>query len=163
MPRSRADIANTATRIFLQEFGATYDEMRDLPRYVRANHFEEVKEFFGHTCCYCGTELVPGHVDQDHLIPLNQTALGLHAWGNIVPSCSPCNRLKRERRWQDFVQERAGFSTAERIDRINEFVEHYRYAPPFDLRAATADLYVEVGNVAMALIQTKIERTKAAG
>jgi hypothetical protein len=48
MPRARADIANTATRIFLQEFGSAYDEMRGLPRYSKAKHFEEIKEFFGH-------------------------------------------------------------------------------------------------------------------
>ncbi len=121
MPRSRADIANTATRIFLQEFGATYDEMRGLPQYVKATHFEEVKEFFGNTCCYCGTELVAGHVDQDHLIPLNRTELGLHAWGNIVPSCSPCNSVKRGRLWQDIVQEKAGLLAPERIKRIKSF------------------------------------------
>ena len=157
MPRSRADIANTATRIFLQEFGAAYDDMRGLDRSIASKHFSVVKEFFGNRCCYCGAELVPGQIAQDHLIPLNQTELGLHAWGNVVPSCSVCNAVKQGRPWHEVIAERAGAAAAERYKHIQEFVKHYKYDPPFDLRAATADLYAEVGNVAMALIRTKID------
>jgi hypothetical protein len=160
MPRTRADIANTATRIFLQEFGAVYDEMRGRPRYVKAKHFSEVMEFFDNCCCYCGGELVPGRIAQDHLVALNQTDLGLHAWGNIVPSCSECNAVKQGRAWHEVVAERAGPAAAERYQRIREFIDHYEYKPSFDLAKATADLYAEVGNVAMALIRTKIERVK---
>lgn len=40
-------------------------------------------------------------------------------------------------------------------------MKHYKYAPAFDLGKATADLYAEVGEVAMALIRTKIQRLKA--
>ena len=161
MPRTRADIANTATRIFLQEFGAAYDEMRGLPRYDGTKHFSEVREFFGNRCCYCGIELVGGRTAQDHLVALNQTDLGLHAWGNVVPSCSECNARKQGRPWHEVVAERAGADAADRYQRIREFVQRYRYDPPFDLRKATADLYAEVGNVAMALIRTKIERVRA--
>jgi hypothetical protein len=60
------------------------------------------------------------------------------------------------------IAERAGPDAAERYKRIKEFVEFYKYAPAFDLGKATADLYAEVGSVAMALIRTKIERIRAA-
>jgi hypothetical protein len=108
-------------------------------------------------------DLVAARTAQDHLVALNQTSLGLHAWGNIVPSCAECNALKQGRPWHEIVAERAGVNAAERYQRIREFVEKYRYDPPFDLRSATADLYAEVGSVAMALIQTKIDRVRATG
>jgi hypothetical protein len=53
---SRADIANTATRIFLQEFGGAYDDARGLPRWVKAKHFQEVVDFFGDKCCWLAVE-----------------------------------------------------------------------------------------------------------
>lgn len=162
MPRGKADIANTAVRIFLQEFGATYDDMRGLPRYAKVSHFAEIKEFFDNLCCYCGTDLDAGAA-QDHLIPLNRAGLGLHAWGNIVPSCPPCNALKQGRPWHEIVAERAGADAAARYKRITAYVAKYAYNPPFDLASATADLYDEVGEVAMALVRTKIKRTKEAG
>lgn len=162
MARAKADISNTAARIFLQEFGAAYDEMRGLPRYVKSKHFAEIRSFFGERCCYCGDKFVPGQIAQDHLVPLNQKGLGLHAWGNIVPSCSACNALKQARPWHEVIAERAGPAAAERYQKIKEFVAFYKYAPAFDLGKATADLYAEVGSVAMALIRTKIERVKAA-
>ncbi len=163
MPRSRADIANTATRIFLQEFGVAYDVIREMEPYVKAKHFKVIREFFGDRCCYCGVDLSSVATAQDHLIPLNQKDLGLHAWGNVVPSCATCNALKQGRAWHEVVAERAGEAAAERYKRIQEFVKFYRYDPPYDLREATADLYAEVGNVAMALIRTKIDRIKVHG
>jgi 5-methylcytosine-specific restriction endonuclease McrA len=161
MAKAKSDIANTAVRIFLQDFGAAYDEARALPRYVKSKHFNEIKAFFGGRCCYCGMDLGAGGV-QDHLVPLNRSSLGLHAWGNIVPSCGPCNAFKQGKPWHEVVAERAEESAAERYKRINAFVSHYRYDPPYDLASATADLYAETGEVAMALIRTKIKRTKEA-
>jgi hypothetical protein len=161
MPRGKADIANTAIRIFLQDFGAAYDEMRGLPRYSKAKHFGEIKSFFAERCCYCGTDIAVGGV-QDHLVPLNRTDLGLHAWGNIVPSCAACNAYKQGKPWHEVVAERAGSAASERYKAIKSFVAKYDYDPPFDLANATADLYAEVGAVAMALIRTKIERTREA-
>jgi hypothetical protein len=40
----RADIANTALRIFLQEMGAVYDETRGLPVYDGKKHFLTIRE-----------------------------------------------------------------------------------------------------------------------
>ncbi len=161
MSRGKADISNTAVRIFLQEFGAAYDDERNLPRYSKAKHFGEISTFFGGRCCYCGSDL-DGKGVQDHLIPLNRNGLGLHAWGNIVPSCGPCNAFKQGKPWHEVVAARAGDSAADRYKLISEFVNRYAYAPPYDLKSATADLYAEIGSVGMALVRTKIERTKEA-
>jgi hypothetical protein len=66
--------------------GTAYDEERGLAVYDGKGHFAQVREFFGQRCCYCGDELVSGRVAQDHLVPMNKTSLGLHAWGNVVPA-----------------------------------------------------------------------------
>ena len=77
MPRGRPDIANTALRIFLQEMGAAYDEERGRPSYKGGKSFEEVKDFFGGRCCYCGADFGPTvPAVQDHLIPMNKADLG---------------------------------------------------------------------------------------
>lgn len=93
-------------------------------------------------------------------MPINKKDLGLHAWGNIVPACNPCNSKKHGSDWRDFIIERAGSDAAERHQRMREFLEAYPYDPQYDLGSIVADLYVEVGAIAMALIQEKIKRTK---
>lgn len=161
--KARSDIANTAVRIFLQDFGGEYDLARGLPKYQKGRDLPEIAGFFGEQCCYCGADFGQGRPPvEDHLIPLNKTGLGLHAWGNIVPSCSSCNAFKQAKPWHEVVAARAGAQAADRYQRISEFVNRYNYAPPYDLAAATADLYAEAGEVAMSLIRTKIKRTKEA-
>jgi hypothetical protein len=161
--KARSDIANTAVRIFLQDFGAEYDTLRGKPKYAKAKHLPEIAEFFGGRFCYCGADFGAGEPPvQDHLVSLNRTDLGLHAWGNIVPSCHKCNAFKQGKPWHEVVAAKAGPQASERYQRISEFVTEQAYDPPYDLAAATADLYAEAGEVAMALIRTKIKRTKEA-
>jgi hypothetical protein len=162
MPRGRPDIANTALRIFLQEMGAAYDEERGRLPYRGSKHFSEVKAFFGNECCYCGIPF-DGSVPavQDHLIPVNKTDLGLHAWGNIVPACQACNARKQGKDWRDFIIERASSRAGERHARVKAFIEEYRYRPSFDLRDTAEELYEEVGSIAMTLISAKVKRVRA--
>jgi hypothetical protein len=161
MPRAKADIANTALRIFLQEMGAAYDEQRGLPPYDGAKHFKSVREFFGDRCCYCDAELEGGRTAQDHLVPRNKTSLGLHAWGNVVPACQDCNSRKLGREWHEYLVERAGTSAAERYKRVKDFINHYKYDPdPADLRDTAEELYTEVGDIAMTLVRAKIKRVR---
>jgi 5-methylcytosine-specific restriction endonuclease McrA len=161
MPRGKADIANTALRIFLQEMGAAYDEERGLPPYDGKKHFTEVREFFGGRCCYCGVDLQPSRVAQDHLIPMNKTSLGLHAWGNVVPACQDCNAKKHGKEWHAYLVQRAGSDAPERYERVTEFFEKYRYAPdPNDLRDTAEELYAEVGSIAMTLVGAKVKRVR---
>lgn len=162
MPRGRPDIANTALRIFLQEMGAAYDEERGRTAYRGGRHFEEVKDFFGGRCCYCGIELGPtAPAVQDHLIPMNKADLGLHAWGNIVPACQACNAKKQRSDWRDFIIERAGANAGERHARMKSFLEKYGYRPSLDLRDIAEELYEEVGSISMTLIAAKIKRVRA--
>lgn len=162
MPKAQADIANTALRIFLQQMGTAYDEERGLVPY-NAKHFPEIRDFFGKRCCYCGLTLEPSRTAQDHLIPMNKSSLGLHAWGNVVPACLDCNAQKQGREWHSFLVRRAGVDAAERYERVRAFVAKNKYAPkPDDLRKVAEDLYAEVGTVAMALIATKVKRFRDA-
>src|SRR5438093_1314798 len=127
MPRARSDIANMALRIFLQEMGAAYDQRRGLVPYEGRKHFPEVRAFFDDRCCYCGSDLMPNRVAQDHLIPMNKESLGLHAWGNLVPACMDCNAKKHGREWHAYLVERAGNNASERYQRVKDFVVHYDY------------------------------------
>ena len=161
MPRGRADIANIALRIFLQEMGIAYDTERGLPVYDGKRHFLEVRQFFGERCCYCGAELLAGRVAQDHLVPMNKTSLGLHAWGNVVPSCQDCNAQKQGREWHAYLVQRARVNASERYQRVTDFVAHYRYSPDLThLRDVAEELYAEVGVLSMTLISLKVKRVR---
>jgi hypothetical protein len=161
MGRGRADIANIALRIFLQDMGEAYDEERGLKPYDGAKDFPEVKRFFNDECCYCGDALAAARVAQDHLIPMNKTALGLHAWGNVVPACIGCNAKKQGAEWHAYLVTRAGEKAAERYQKVQEFTKAHRYAPDTsDLRDVAEELYDEVGSIAMTLIDAKIRRAR---
>jgi hypothetical protein len=160
--RAKADIANTALRIFLQEMGAAYDVERGLSPYKGdKGDVAKIKAFFLGRCCYCDIELGPGVVAQDHLIPMNKTGLGLHAWGNVVPACGPCNAKKQGGDWRDFIIQRAGAHAAERHQRMKQFLDEYGYKPTRDLRAVAEELYEEVGAIAMTLISSKVKRIQS--
>jgi hypothetical protein len=162
MARGRADIANTALRIFLQEMGAAYDEERGLTPYRGGKDFDVIKSFFGNRCCYCDIDFATaGAAAQDHLIPMNKTNLGLHAWGNIVPACPPCNAKKQGSDWRDFIIERAGAHASERHTRVREFLNQYSYRPSLDLSSIAEELYEEVGSIAMTLITAKVKRIRS--
>ena len=82
---------------------------------------------------------------------MNRTSLGLHAWGNIVPACGPCNSKKQGGDWQAFIIQRAGADAA-RHQKVLEMLRHYRYAPSLELAEVAAELYDEVGSISMTLI-----------
>ena len=97
MARSKSDIANSAIRIFLQKVGIFYDEARGYNKFVpNKKQKEELLEYFNYECCYCGIEINTRNISQDHLMPMNKAALGLHAWGNVVPCCQNCNNQKQQ-------------------------------------------------------------------
>ena len=91
--RSKSDVSNAALRIFLQRVGAYYDHARGLEEYrSQRPQKQRLLEFFKYGCCYCGSELNLESMCEDHLVPMNKDALGLHAWGNVVPACNACNK-----------------------------------------------------------------------
>jgi hypothetical protein len=139
--------------------GAAYDQERGLTPYNGTKDFPAVRAFFGERCCYCGDDLVAGRVAQDHLVPMNKTSLGLHAWGNVVPACQDCNSKKQGKEWHAYLVQRAKTDAAERYERVVQFVAQHKYAPdPNDLRETAEELYDEVGSIAMTLITTKVKR-----
>lgn len=158
--KTRADISNTAVRIFLQEMGREHDRERGLEPFTKKHLRGEVRDFFDGRCCFCGADLPPNAVNGDHLIPTNKADLGLDAWGNIVPACNPCNSTKHGKDWRDFIIQRAGADAKERHQRMNEFLKKYPYKPTYNLAAMAGELYDEAGAVAMALIHEKVSRAK---
>jgi HNH endonuclease len=161
MARARADIANTAVRIFLQEMGKLHDEERGLHPY-RKSDFQVVRDFFGDRCCYCDTafdERTAAH--QDHLIPINRTNLGLDAWGNVVPACRECNNQKQGADWRAFIIRRAGEHAAERHERVVAFLKKYRYKPDLNqIRNVAEALSEESAALGITLIESKIKRLR---
>src|SRR3712207_8626956 len=87
--------------------GAAYDEERGLTPYNGTKDFALVRQFFNEKCCYCDSELAVRRTAQDHLVPMNKTSLGLHAWGNVVPACQDCNAKKQGKEWHAYLVSRA--------------------------------------------------------
>lgn len=161
MARSKSDIANSAIRIFLQDVGKFYDEARGLePFGPKVRQKDELLAIFSCQCCYCGIEIDRKSASQDHLIPMNKTALGLHAWGNVVPCCSPCNNEKQQKPWLEFLEAKAGPAAAERRLRIEAFVKEKNYDPTMNLHEYADNLYEDVGQVAMTLIKLRYKQAQ---
>ena len=121
--RSYSDVPNRIVNLFLQEAGAQYDRARGLQPYRSMT--PEVLLWFDGVCAYCAA---PWEVEE-HLVPRNRRAGGLHSWGNVVPACRPCNRAKMARSWSEHLAAVAGVAQAERQGRIRDFIQHHRYAP----------------------------------
>lgn len=153
MARGPSDIGNTAVRLFLQDLGKAYDKERDLQPYTDKRDFPTVRQFFGDLCCYCGSD-VP--LVQDHLVGVNKDSGGLHAWGNVVPACSPCNARKQGREWKDFLLEDVGAGGPAVHRKIQEFIQHYRYSPDEDLSRVSNELYQEAIATVVALKNVKV-------
>lgn len=153
MARGPSDIGNTAVRLFLQDLGKAYDAERKLPPYTDRRDFPKVKELFDNRCCYCGEATV---LVQDHLIGVNKDSGGLHAWGNVVPACSPCNARKQGREWREFLLEddKAGGKTVHA--RIVRFIKKYGYGPQEDVSRAANELYKEAIATVIALKTVKV-------
>jgi heterodisulfide reductase subunit B len=91
---------------------------------------------------------------------MNKKALGLHAWGNVVPCCSACNSEKQQKPWQEFIITKAGKKAAERTNRIHEFVASKNYDPTLNLHQFADNLYEDVGQVAMTLINLRYKQAQ---
>jgi hypothetical protein len=161
MPRSQSDLSNTAIRIFLQDVGSFYDTERGFePFKPTSRQKQEVHEFFNGSCAYCGTPLDSDVATLDHLIPLNRTALGLHAWGNVIACCRHCNKEKHFKSWLDFLFLKAGSQSEPRRDRILAFVNYYKYKPELGLHTIAQNLYEDVGEVGMTLLRLRFKQAQ---
>ncbi len=63
--------------------------------------FLDVCESFGWRCAYCGCELNPNTVTEDHVIPLSRG--GSNDISNIVPACKFCNSSKGNKTAEEFT------------------------------------------------------------
>jgi 5-methylcytosine-specific restriction endonuclease McrA len=161
MARSKSDISNSAIRIFLQDVGKYYDEVRGFePFGPKIAQKDELLDFFNHECCFCGVEINLKSLSQDHLIPMNKSALGLHAWGNVVPCCQPCNNEKQQRPWQQFLITKSRSDAKVRENKINHFVTSKNYDPTLNLHDFADNLYEDVGQVAMTLINLRYKQAQ---
>ena len=161
MARSKSDISNSAIRIFLQDVGKYYDEARGFESFgPKVKQKDELLEFFDHSCCFCGIEITRKSLSQDHLIPMNKTALGLHAWGNVIPCCQSCNNEKQQKPWKQFIISKAGADAPARKKKINDFVASKNYDPSLNLHEFADNLYEDVGQVAMTLINLRYKQAQ---
>lgn len=161
--KSKADISNSAIRMLLQNVGAYYDEIRGLPKFTKtSDKWKEAVVFFDGKCAYCNVVLDADNATQDHLVPINKTGLGLHAWGNIVPCCRDCNKEKHFGDWRAFVKTKNPDATlAEtRAKRLGEFQILYRYSPGLELHEVAENLYADVGAVSGALIDLRLKQAQ---
>lgn len=159
--KGKSDISNFAIRAFLQKVGEAYDTARKFePFKPTTRQWKEVLSFFGNKCCYCNARLMPNDTTKDHLIPLNKESLGLHAWGNVVPCCGNCNRQKHSQNWNSFLKMRSGTTYTQRKKVIQAFQRKYRYDPDLNIQTIAANLYEDVGEVAMTLVGLRFRQAE---
>ncbi len=104
----------------LQEAGREYDINRGFPPFRSMN--KELLNRFDHACAYCG-DADASPVDE-HVVPMNRASVGLHAWGNIVPACRPCNNAKKDDPWYGHPM-----LDEPRREAISAYITEYRYEP----------------------------------
>ena len=161
MAYSKSNISNIAIRIFLQDVGKFYDQARGYEPFIpKKAQKVELLEFFEYECCFCGDSIDQKTLSQDHLIPMNKTSLGLHAWGNVVPCCRPCNSEKQQQPWQQFLEQKFKLESVARIDRIHQFVSSKSYDPSLNLHDIAGNLYEDVGEVVMTLIKLRYKQAE---
>ncbi|KGJ87765.1 HNH endonuclease [Colwellia psychrerythraea] len=161
MARSKSDISNSAIRIFLQNVGKFYDEERGFePFGPKIAQKDELLDYFENQCCFCGEIINRKSLSQDHLIPMNKSTLGLHAWGNVVPCCQPCNNEKQQKPWRGFLEVKAGVNFQSRERKILDFVLSKNYDPSLNLHEFADNLYEDVGQVAMTLINLRYKQAQ---
>lgn len=159
--KSQADISNSAIRMFLQAVGALYDEARKLPKYsTRGKEWKETLRYFDGRCCYCGVALDSDNSTQDHLVPINRTSLGLHAWGNVVPCCRACNKEKHFGDWREFVTKKNPEGSSVVAEKLTAYQRKYGYMPGLGLKDIANNLYDDVGAVSSALIRLRLEQAR---
>jgi len=92
--RAKSDVANKLVSMFLHEISRRLASGLDFgvtdPNYAFA-----VFKAFGNACCYCGRALESDRAAVEHLDGMNRFRVGLHIPGNVIVSCTRCNREKR--------------------------------------------------------------------
>jgi hypothetical protein len=92
---------------------------------------------------------------------MNKAALGLHAWGNVVPCCRDCNNKKQQTNWEKFLATQcSGIDFTKRKAKIASFVAEKKYDPNLNLHKFADNLYEDVGEVVMTLIRLRYKQAE---
>ncbi|MFD2663060.1 HNH endonuclease [Paenibacillus thailandensis] len=147
---SPAQAANQAVRRLLRQLGKEYDLKRGMKPFSDNKDIYVIRRYFKDKCCYCRKNIMDVQWDKDHLIPMNKEQGGLHAWGNIVPSCKECNATKQGSDWIAYIQSLYLDSNQEqsRVRRIKAFVRRYKYDldenMSSDISKLATNLYISI-------------------
>jgi hypothetical protein len=157
LANTKNDVAQQATRWFLTSLGERYDQVRGMAHFrPTKSQWSEVMLFFDSECAYCGLPISEAPMLKDHLIPLNRQAGGLHAWGNVVPSCRPCNDSKASADWRSWLSAHRPLDGESRIKHLEAFAGKYGYSLQADFAGAAEALYREVMSAAEALVESAV-------
>ncbi|MFD7523858.1 HNH endonuclease [Paenibacillus chitinolyticus] len=159
---SPAQASSQAIRALLRKLGKLYDIKRGLKPFSDNKDIYVLLRYFDDSCCYCGKNLLNCEWDKDHLIPMNKDSVGLHSWGNIVPSCKECNGKRQKKDWVLFLKEITGMKSEvfnQRKIKIDTYVSQYNYSLSVTLELAilTNQLQIEVSEIVSKLINDKMQ------
>lgn len=92
--RAKSDVANKMVSMLLHELSRFI--CLETKFFIKSPPYIELTiDFFGTLCPYCRRELIKGQCVVEHLEGMNRYRAGLHTPGNVLVSCSECNREKR--------------------------------------------------------------------
>jgi len=92
--RAKSDVANKLVSMLLHELSRRINQVTRLT--VNGAAYSKLAfDYFGNLCPYCARELRSKHVAVEHLDGMNRFRAGLHIPGNVLISCSDCNKEKR--------------------------------------------------------------------
>lgn len=89
-----------------------------IPATLTLKQWEEIKQYFNNSCCYCGEEKP---LNQEHFIPLSKN--GEYAHTNIVCACSSCNSSKGAKSFFEWYPTHKGYSK-KREQKILKFLSY---------------------------------------
>jgi hypothetical protein len=162
MVASRFDISNAAIAIFLHDVGKSYDRARGFAEFGPTEaQTAELLAYFCASCCYCAGPIQTKSVAWDYLVPVDKSALGLHAWGNVVPCCHPCAKDRRQKTWRELLHLKSELNDfSARATLIESFAASKRYDLNLNLHPYADNLYEDVGAIAMTVIQLRFKQAE---
>jgi hypothetical protein len=94
-------------------------------------------------------------------MPVDNSCLGLHAWGNIVPCCEACAASRHQKSWRDFLKLKSSATDfSHRSALIESFAATTRYDLDLNLHGYADSLYEDIGAVVMTLIQLRYKQAE---
>ena len=108
------DAANTFIRVILSDAGTILGGITE-------DEWAQTLAYFNGRCAYTGAELIDGHIERDHAIPMNREHCGIHLYGNVLPTTKEANRQKASKPYYEFVKDQ------NLLDKIKAFIKDSQY------------------------------------